>query len=199
MSPKQILAVSMVMVFASTLPAVGSISLQPLNSQLNISWDMDDGSPVFNGSAWFFSVLEPPSSNDAFAFQAVGQLTGASIIQDNNSGAGSTTPFLDGMDNGNGTITWEANYLPSAVAFKFGRDWYSVWSTDMATFDVGTGLWSETITIGQAPQGSLSHTSTQLTIIPEPGTFAIGSSFGALGYLVFAFGCARKNTRVQSL
>ena len=185
MRMKKMMALSALIMFVGALPAAASVSLKPLDSELNVSWDTDDGSPVQNSDGtWFFSVLEPPSSNDAFAFQAVGKSTGLPIAKDDDPDGGSTSSLVNGTDNGNGTITWTSALLPNAVAFKFARDWYSVWTTDMATFDSNTGLWSETINIGDTPQGSLSHTSVQ---IPEPATIAIWAGLGALGLVVFRF------------
>ena len=196
MTLRKILALSAMMVFVGALPAMASVSLEPLASELNISWDMDDGSPVQNSDGtWFFSILEPPSSNDTLAFQAVGELTGDPIVKDDDSSGGSTSGSLNGQDNGDGTITWESSFFPNAVAFKFGRDWYSVWTTDMATFDADTGLWSETIQMGDAPQGSLSHTAAVAGVIPEPGAIAIWAGLGSLALAGF---CLRRNRQKKS-
>ena len=166
------------LLMGTTMPASASVSLRPLASEEGISWDDDRGSPVQNSEGtWFFSILEPPSSNDSLAFQAVGLLTGAPIAKDDDPDGGSTSSLINGTDNGDGSITWTSSMLPGGVAFKFARDWYSVWTTDMATFDPNTGLWSETIKVGDAPQGSLSHTAFQ---IPEPGAIAIWAGLGVM-------------------
>ena len=175
----KLLALSTLAAFVGTLPATASTSLQPLNSQLNISWDNDNGSALQNSDGtWFFSILEPPSSNDILAHQAVGGLTaGLNVIKDDDPTGGTATSSLNGIDNGDGTITWESTGLPSLIAFKFARDWYSVWTTDMATFDAATGLWSETITIGDTPQGALSHTA----ILPDGGVTLAMLGLGLVG------------------
>lgn len=174
------------MMFVGTLSAAAtSMSLEPLASELNISWDNDNGSALQNSvGTWFFSILDPPSSNDQLALQAVGESVpyGSTITQDNDSDSGSTSPNLNGTDNGDGTITWTAISRPSVIAFKFAEDWYSVWTTHGAVFDAATGLWSDTITIGDAPRGSMSHTAA---VVPDGGVTValLGLSlFGLTGF-----------------
>ena len=174
------IAVTLAACCMGVLPASASMSLAPLATEEGTSWETGSSQQNTAG-VWWFEIVHPPNSDDALAFQAV---LGAAfnpalpLVKDDDSGAGSTSGAFNAATGAtNNIVTWTSSFLPEYIAFKAGGAWYSVWDTAGAMFD-GTN-YTETINLGQAPQGSLSH-ATALGV-PEPSSVLLWAGFAALG------------------
>ena len=174
MKLRTLLATAAAVLVMGTLPAMASTILLPISLEEGTSWVAGTD----QGNGWFM-IMNPPSSNDALAFQAVGLDGTQPIIVDDHSGSGTTSPGFDGMGNGDTEFSWWSSTLPQAVAIKAGSAWYLVVSTVNAEFDAATGMWHDTITHEASPQGSLSHTAA---LVPIPAAvWLMGSALLGLG------------------